>query len=175
MFKINYLFYIVFLILFANCKLDSSKENFSDRKNLIQGKVIGIFDGDTYNILTIDNQTIKVRMEGIDAPEREMPFHKASQKYLSQLIYKKDIKLDKTGEDQYGRTLGFTYLLDGTDINLQMLKEGMVWHYKKYNSNRLYSDAEKEARSFKKGLWTDKNPIAPWEFRNSQRNKRSDF
>lgn len=170
--KIYFLFFTLFLFLFTNCKSDKSKENFINQKDTLQGKVTAIFDGDTYQILTMDNQTIKIRMEGIDAPERDMPYHKASQKYLSQLIFKKEIKLLKTGEDQYGRTLGFTYLTDGTDINLLMLQEGMVWHYKKYNSNRLYSNAEKEARSANKGLWSDKNPIAPWEFRKSKRNSR---
>jgi len=167
--KIHFLFFTFLLFLFTNCKSDKSEKNFINRTDLLQGKVIGIFDGDTYNILMIDNQTIKVRMEGIDAPERDMPFHKASQKYLSQLIFKKEIKLYKTGEDQYGRTLGFTYLLDGTDVNLLMLQAGMVWHYKIYNSNRNYSDAEKVARSFNKGLWIDKKPVAPWEFRKNRR------
>lgn len=168
---------VLILLIFSfscllGCNFEKDKSHFSDTDNQINGKVVAIYDGDTYQLLTSNQQTIKVRMEGIDAPEREMPFHQVSQKYLSQLIFQKDVILIKTGEDQYGRSLGFTYLSDGTDINLMMLQSGMVWHYKRYNNEVIYAKAEQKAKEEKLGLWQDQHPTPPWSFRKSERKKQ---
>ncbi len=162
---------LVFHFIFLQSCEKVKKDNFNFKKeNFIQGKVIAIYDGDTYSLLTLDNKTLKVRMEGIDAPEREMPFYKASRKKLSDLIYKKRVYFDKTGEDIHGRSLGFTYLEDGTDVDIEMLKAGMVWHFKRYNDNPDYADAEDLARDQKVGLWQDAYPEAPWTYRRNNRN-----
>lgn len=166
----NNIGWLVLLSLIIQCRNHPQNIEVKNEKGYLYGKVVGIFDGDTYNLLTSDNQTVKVRMEGIDAPEREMPFHSVSRQYLSKLIFKKEIKLKRTGEDQFGRTLGFTYVNDSVDVNLEMLKAGMVWHYKRYNSDKKYAEAEKTARALKLGLWKDGNPVAPWNYRKEKRN-----
>jgi micrococcal nuclease len=74
-----------------------------------------------------------------------------------------------TGTDNYGRALGFTYLEDGRELGQEMIKAGLAWHYKKYNSDTALANFEKEARRLKKGLWLDKNPKAPWEVRRLRR------
>lgn len=126
------------------------------------GKVISIIDGDTYDLLTKDNKTIRIRMEGIDAPEKGMPFYKISKNYLGKLCFQKDIKLVVTSKDAYGRYLGYTYLKDGTELSQEMIKAGLAWHFKKYNSDSILSNLEIEARNLKLGLWIDKNPMPPW-------------
>lgn len=153
---------LTFLLLSCN---HSEKQTLPKDKNYSYGKVVKIFDGDTYELLTTDYQQIKIRMEGIDAPERDMAFHSVSRRYLSDLIFKKEIKFRKTGEDIHGRSLGFTYLEDGTDINLKMIEAGMAWHFKRYNHDKIYENAENKARVLKLGLWQDEQPTPPWEFR----------
>jgi endonuclease YncB( thermonuclease family) len=167
----NFIFIILNMILFLLSCENNKKGNFKfNNEKFIQGKVIGIYDGDTYSLLTIDNNTLKIRMEGIDAPEREMPYHTASRKKLSELIYKKTVYFDKTGEDVHGRSLGFTFLENGIDVDIEMLKAGMVWHFKRYNDNPDYANAEDAARKQKVGLWKEEDPIAPWTYRRNNRN-----
>lgn len=162
------LLFVLIFITILSCKKEPPKP--IENRGYILGKVVSIYDGDTYGLLTSNNQTIKVRMNGIDAPEIEMPFHEVSRQYLSKLIFKKNVYLDKTGEDIYGRTLGFTYLEDETDVNLEMLKAGMAWHFKRYNDFIEYADAEDDARENKIGLWEEDDPTPPWSFRRNNRN-----
>lgn len=160
------LIFLILIFLFS-CKKETQKP--IENRGYIYGKVVAVYDGDTYEILTQDNQNIKVRMEGIDAPEKEMPFHKVAKQYLSKLIFNKQVYLNKTGEDAYGRTLGYTYLEDETNINLEMLKAGMVWHFKRYNDFTTFAAAEEFARKNKIGLWQDENPTPPWRYRRINR------
>lgn len=167
--KLSYLSLFIIVFLLSNCEWRTENNQKENTEKYIYGKVIGISDGDTYHLLTKENKTLKIRMEGIDAPEREMPFYKVSKDYLSHLIYKKEVKVLQTGTDVYDRILGFTYLTDETDVNLEMLKAGLAWHFKRYNSDKVYADAEKNAQAMKMGLWTDSNPVAPWEYRRKNR------
>jgi endonuclease YncB( thermonuclease family) len=137
--------------------------------NEITGKIIKIMDGDTYELLLEDNSTIRVRMDGIDAPEKGMPFSKKAKNYLTTLCKDQTITVEKTNEDRYGRILGFTFLEDGRELSREMLKAGYAWHYKKYNSDPDLAALENEAREAKRGLWQDKNPMTPWENRKLHR------
>lgn len=138
-------------------------------QNILSYKVIAIIDGDTYDILD-EKKIIRIRMDGIDAPERGMPYNKVSKKYLSDLIFGKIIQV-KMGElDKYDRTIAQTYLLDGTDVSLEMIRAGLAWHFKKYSSNEEYAKVEVEARGNKLGLWQENNPIPPWDVRMLHRN-----
>ncbi len=105
---------------------------------------------------------MRVRMEGIDAPERGMPFYKVSKRYLSQLCYGKNVSLRITGRDIYDRFLGFTYSDNGTELSHEMIRAGLAWHLKKYNNDPVLSKLEINARNLKKGLWIDEHPMAPW-------------
>jgi len=128
-------------------------------------RVIGIKDGDTVVLLTKEKEEITVRLSEIDAPERKQAFGTVSRTYLSNLIFNKEVKLDKVGTDRYGRTLGFIYSRNGTNINLEMVKMGMAWQYDKYSKSAVLRRAQLEARSQKIGLWKDPFPVPPWEFR----------
>ena len=112
----------------------------------------------------------KIRLHGIDAPEKKQAFGNASRKFLAGLVANREVRVAWSKRDRYQRILG-TVFVDGKDANLEMLKAGMAWHYKKYDSNPAYAQAESEARAAKRGLWQDKNPIEPEEFRKTKRTK----
>ena len=130
----------------------------------IRGRVVRVADGDTLTILDAANAQHKIRLYGIDAPEKSQAFGQKSKQHLSSLVFGKDISVKVHNTDRYGRTVG-TVFIDGRDVNLEMLKAGLAWHYKYYDSTPAYAAAESAARAAKLGLWQDKNPINPYEFR----------
>ncbi len=108
-------------------------------------------------------------MEGIDAPEKGMPYYRKSKKYLSDLCFGQSITMKITGIDNHDRFLAYTYLEDGKELSREMIKAGFAWHFKKYNSNSTLANLEMEARASKKGLWADKDPMPPWTNRSLHR------
>jgi endonuclease YncB( thermonuclease family) len=128
-------------------------------------RVIGIKDGDTVVLLTNRKEELTVRLSEIDAPERRQAFGTVSRTYLSDLIFGKEVKLVKTGTDRYGRILGFIYTLNGTNVNLEMVRKGMAWQYEKYSNSPTLRRAQMDAKAQKLGLWRDPYPSPPWEFR----------
>jgi len=134
-------------------------------------RVTGIMDGDTFRGLTADSTEIKFRLYGIDAPEKKQAFANKSKQYLSNLIFGKQIcikfQLTKRGKPKrsWDRFVALVYTSDGKDVSAEMLKAGMAWHFKKYDSTPEYAKCEADARNAQLGLWIDKNPIAPWNFR----------
>ena len=136
----------------------------------IQGKVVGVADGDTITVLDATNTQHKIRLQGIDAPEKAQPFGQKSKQSLSQMVYNKQVTVEYQKKDKYVRTLG-KVILNGTDVCLEQIKLGMAWHYKQYKSDQpkedreTYAQAELEARTKNVGIWKDKNPTPPWEFR----------
>jgi endonuclease YncB( thermonuclease family) len=133
------------------------------------GKVVGVSDGDTITVL-VDKKPIKIRLEGIDAPEAKQSFGTRSKQALSEMVFGKEVLVRKTGQDRYGRSLGFVSR-DGIDINSVMIQDGWAWHYKKYNQDSKLADLERQARAAKRGLWAEPNPLAPWDFRDRQKPK----
>lgn len=160
---------VLTLLLIVGCQSRSARTESSGSDEFISGKVIKVIDGDTYDLLTNDNQTLRIRMEGIDAPERGMPYYKVSKNYLAELCAGKQVRFLSSGQDQYNRYLGFTYLEDGRELCYEMIKAGMAWHYKKYNSDEVLAQLEVQAREAKLGLWRDKRPMAPWTNRHLRR------
>ena len=134
----------------------------------ITGKVISVIDGDTIRILTPDKHNIKIRLACIDAPEKRMPFGKKSKYHLSDLIFGKQVTVITHGRGTHGRIIGTIYL-NGIDINLEQVKSGMAWVYKKYCHEQKYYDVEEQARKNKLGLWQAPNPIPPWEWRHKKK------
>lgn len=141
---------------------------------LLVGTVVGVVDGDTITVL--DDQRIqhKIRLAGIDAPEKAQAFGQQSKEALSALVFGHRVKIEKGKRDRYGRTVG-KVIIDGSDANLSMVVAGMAWHYKKYQGEQsqsdrhLYADAEREAREASRGLWQDAAPTAPWDWRHNKR------
>jgi endonuclease YncB( thermonuclease family) len=130
-----------------------------------EGKVVSIADGDTLTVLvTPSNQQVKVRLSGIDTPERKQAFGTQAKQALSAKVFGKLVRVQDNGQDRYGRTLGDIYLGERW-VNLEMVAEGYAWHYKAYSKDKRLADAEVGARKAKRGLWTDRDPVPPWEFR----------
>lgn len=140
----------------------------------LEGRVVGVADGDTITILDNNNTQYKIRLAGIDAPEKKQPFGNVSKKSLSDLVYGKQVTIDWNKQDRYGRTVG-KVLVDGVDANLEQVKHGQAWFYKKYQNEQPLQDrldylhAQEAAVNSRTGLWVDKEPIAPWDFRKSRR------
>lgn len=131
-----------------------------------QIKVISITDGDTFKGLTKEEKIeIKYRIYGIDAPEKKQDFGAKSKDYLAELIAGKTVGIKTDSQDGYGRYIVWVYTPDGKDVSAEMLKAGMAWHYKEYDSSELYETLEIKAKKKKTGLWVDKAPVAPWDFR----------
>jgi endonuclease YncB( thermonuclease family) len=140
----------------------------------IQGKVVAVADGDTITVLDAKNTQHKIRLQGIDAPENAQAYGKRSKQSLHQLIHGIQVDVEFQKKDKYGRTVG-KVLHNGTDVCLAQIKLGMAWHYKQYESEQpkedreIYSHAELSARSQAIGLWKDKHPAPPWEFRKQKK------
>ena len=135
-------------------------------------KVVGVHDGDTITGVNQANEQVKVRLDAIDAPELKQPFGQAAKKALGDKVFGKTVTVTTKKKDRYGRTVGHI-LLGKRDINLEMLEDGMAWHYREYSKNQRLQQAEDEARAKKKGLWKDPNPMAPWDWRKSEKDRKA--
>lgn len=127
--------------------------------------VVGITDGDTFTVINRDKLQLKVRIIGIDAPEKNQPFGNKAKQALSDLIYRKTIEIDVQYQEKWGRYAAKVYTPDGQDVALLMLQAGMAWHNANYDKTTAYKKAQETARGAKIGLWSDAHPEAPWEFR----------
>ena len=130
----------------------------------LSGKVVSIHDGDTITVLSGKEQT-KVRLYGIDAPEKKQDYGQRSKQFLASLIAGQVVEVEPKGKDRYKRTLGIIHH-KGQDINAQMVLNGYAWAYVKYS--RIYVDQESLARENKRGLWQSSNPTPPWEWRHKK-------
>jgi len=129
-----------------------------------RGKVVGVTDGDTITVLN-NTTPIKVRLNGIDAPEAGQPFGERSKQFASALCFGDEVTVKALGTDKYGRTLGDIVLGDGRILNQELIRAGMAWHYKEYSKDETLAKLEMEAREKKVGLWSDPHAVAPWEWR----------
>lgn len=136
-------------------------------KRSYTGRVVGVVDGDTYDIL-INGLQCRIRMQGIDAPERGMPYGTASKNYLSRLIFNKTVRVYINKKDGK-RWVAETYLPSGNEAGAELVAAGMAWHFKKYSNSSNLSLLEQKARKQKIGLWADANPQAPWDYRQQRR------
>ena len=164
---------IVFYSIITSLLIVNSCPNQTVKQDFITGKVVKVLDGDTYDLLLNDHTTLRVRMDGIDAPEKGMPFSKKATQYLGELCKNQTVRIRTGNVDRYGRTISFSYLEDGRELSREMLKAGYAWHYKAYNSDPELAALETEARQAKRGLWIDKHPMAPWDNRKLHRQGQS--
>ena len=136
----------------------------------ITGNVVGVADGDTITVLDADKVQHKIRLTGIDAPEKKQPFGNRSKQSLSNMVFNKTVTVETDKRDRYGRELG-KVLTGDKDVNLEQVRTGMAWHYKAYErtqsatDRQAYTDVEKEAKAAKRGLWADSEPMPPWVWR----------
>jgi len=144
----------------------------------LAGRVVGVSDGDTVTVLTAENRQFKIRLSGIDAPEKKQPFGARAKETLSRQLYGQAVVVEWTKTDRYGRIVGKIEVA-GVDANLEQIREGSAWVYTQYlrelpiEDQRLYLEAERQAKSAHRGLWRDSDPEPPWQWRHERRPPKS--
>jgi micrococcal nuclease len=135
------------------------------------GKVVGVTDGDTVTVLHA-NKPERIRLHGIDCPEKGQAFGTRAKQAASEMVFGKDVAVRVHGKDKYGRTIGAIILSDGTNVSKALVRGGWCWWYRKYAAGDIdLARAEAEARKAKRGLWQDAAPVPPWDFRKVKRTK----
>ena len=149
----------------------------------ITGKVVAVTDGDTIKVLDDDRVQHKIRLTGIDAPEKAQPFGNASRKHLASMVAGREVRVETLKKDRYGRVLGKVWVQPGDcpdcgktlNANHAQILAGMAWWYQDYARDQSaedrgrYESAVSEARKRKLGLWSEPDPIPPWAWRRGQR------
>lgn len=138
--------------------------------------VVGVTDGDTVTVVDDSQRLWKVRLAGIDAPEKRQAFGQQSTEALTKRLFGQQVIIEAGKADRYGRTVG-KVMLSGRDVNLELVSAGLAWHYKKYQREQSiedrasYESAEREARLHGLGLWQQADPVAPWDYRNQMKRR----
>ena len=146
------------------------------RAEMISGLVVQVANGDTITVLDAQMRQHKIRLAGIDAPEKAQAFGRRSQESLAELVANRSVIVETHKRDRYERFVG-KVLVEGRDINVEQIRRGLAWFYRQYErelsarDQQSYARAEEEARSFRAGLWADKQPIPPWDFRRDHSGK----
>lgn len=146
----------------------------ASRAETLYGRVVKIADGDTLTILDDQSVQHKVRLSGIDAPEKAQAFGNVSRQHLAKLTFGKQVTVETSKKDRYKRNVG-KVLVDEKDANLAQIEAGLAWHYREYareqppRDRESYAAAEESARAAQRGLWRDSQPTPPWAYRKSRR------
>jgi len=165
---------IILLILAALCLSAPAQ------RRTITGKVVTVEDGDTLTVLDAEKRQHEIRLDGIDAPESAQAFGDKARQSLSDLVRGKTVTVTGSRVARNGWIVG-KVALDGKDINLEQIRRGSAWFYRKYANELSYADAkiyelaETEARDKGRGLWASPGPIPPWELRAAQRGPSADW
>ena len=131
----------------------------------ITGKVVGVTDGDTITVLIAANESVKVRLHGIDAPESKQAFGSRAKQELSGLVFGKVVRVEVQADDRYERTVGRVFV-GKLDVNIEKVRRGFAWWYRAYAKKAIdLAAAETEAKNAGRGLWAGKAPVPPWEIR----------
>ncbi len=130
------------------------------------GKVIAVKDGDTIDVL-LNGKAQRIRLGHIDCPEKNQPYGAKAKSYTSANSFGKTVTVLHTRQyDRNKRLIAEILFTNGDTLNRELVKAGLAWHYKKYSADSTYSLLENRARVTRKGLWIEKEPVAPWLWRN---------
>jgi endonuclease YncB( thermonuclease family) len=135
-------------------------------QSVLTGKVIAIKDGDTVVVIDSLNTQTTLRLAEVDCPEKNQPFGTKAKQFTSDQVYLKIVKYTITDTDRYGRSIAMIYYDDDKYLSAEIIRSGMGWHYKKYSKSIELAELEIIAKNEKRGLWIDKNPISPSDWRN---------
>jgi endonuclease YncB( thermonuclease family) len=134
----------------------------------LTGKVVAIADGDTLTVIDDAKTQHKIRLAGIDAPEKGQAFGNKAREALGDKVFQQTVRVEVIDIDRYKREVGRIYLGDRF-INMEMVRDGFAWRYVQYDKPGEFTAAEADAREHRRGLWTDPNPTPPWEWRKAKR------
>ena len=143
---------------------------------MLTGRIIGVSDGDTITLLDAAHISHKIRVAGIDAPEKKQPFGEKAKTSLSTLAYNRTADADCRKTDRYRRKVCVVFV-GGKDVGLEQIKAGMAWWYQQYAKEQThqeridYEHAESQAKRHRYGLWSGPNPTPPWEWRHPGRQR----
>ena len=169
-----------YLLMFA---LAAASHAHAAERHVLDVKVTQVIDGDTIEAIDSNRLKHRIRLVGIDAPEKDQAFGDRSRQNLAKLLAGQDVRIEWTVRDRYGRFVAIIWLptpaacerpmcIDGrTDVNLTQVVDGFAWHFKEYEQEQgrserlIYSSAEQSARVSRTGLWKDADPTPPWNFR----------
>jgi micrococcal nuclease len=172
-------FFLFFLMLIFAGMILSGSAAMAGPQRTIDGHVTRVSDGDTVNIVTADGTKLRIRLCGADAPEVShpgkpgQPYGEEAGRALANKVQGQNITLQVMDIDRYKRVVAIL-VLDGRDINLEMVREGWAWAYRQYLDrphSSGYIQAEELARKERRGLWRQSNPQPPWEFRRGLRER----
>ena len=136
--------------------------------------LVSVTDGDTFEIRDAAGHTWRVRVAGIDAPERSQPYGREARAHLAELLSEGPLRLEVRKLDRYGRLVADAFA-GASDAGRAMLKAGAAWHYRRYAheqpppQRRAYEAAERDARAALRGLWRQPSPEPPWAYRARRR------
>jgi endonuclease YncB( thermonuclease family) len=139
-------------------------------KGRFDGEVVKVLDGDTIDVL-YGGEAVRVRLAGIDCPEKKQPFGKKAKERAVNLAAGREVAVDVETEDRYGRAVGVVTLPDGGTLNEILVREGFAWWYRQYSKDARLGALEAEAKEARRGLWSDPEPSPPWEWRRQRRQK----
>ena len=132
--------------------------------NDFTGRIVSVLDGDTIEVLH-NTHPERIRLSGIDCPEKRQAYGKKAKQFTSALAYGKEVTVQVLRKDRHGRTVGDVVLTDGTNVSRELIKAGLAWWYRQYSKDASLGVLEEDARQAKRGLWADPNPVPPWEVR----------
>jgi len=150
---------ILFLLLTGSCAT-----------NYLTGVPVSVADGDTFTLL-VGNVPHKIRLHGIDCPERGQPFSRVATQFTKTMLVSGKVRVREMGTDRYGRVVGMVYV-DNVNLNERLLEAGLAWHYTDYDQNPHWAALEQAAREARRGLWQEPDAIAPWRWRKGDRPAR---
>jgi micrococcal nuclease len=143
------------------------------RGTSLTGRVVSIADGDTLTVLVDEHTQYRIRLWGVDAPEKKQAFGTRAKQYAGDLAFGKTVTVIEHGTDRYGRTIGEVILPDGRNFSQALTAAGLCWWYRRYAPHDYeLQRLEREAREQKRGLWADNDPTPPWDWRATQRTTR---
>jgi endonuclease YncB( thermonuclease family) len=150
----------IFLLLISLILVSTARSD-----DLMKARVVAVADGDSITVLTPINEQLWIRLYGIDCPEIDQAFGMEAKQFTTDQCFGMTIQYRIVGIDRFDRTIATVYLDDGRELNLELLKAGLAWHLKRHADRKDYAEAEEAARSVGIGLWADKDPTPPWEWR----------
>jgi endonuclease YncB( thermonuclease family) len=137
------------------------------RRSLV-GQVVKIADGDTLTVLDSARNQHKIRLAGIDAPEKAQAFGTQARNALAAAVFRQTVRVDVTDTDRYGREVGRVFCA-GHFVNADLVRAGFAWRYVQWDKTGEFAPLEADARRHRRGLWADSHPVPPWEFRKAKR------
>jgi endonuclease YncB( thermonuclease family) len=147
---------LAYLIVLA-CVTSATAQPFTAR-------VVHVGDGDSITVLSGTTES-RLRLAEVDCPELNQPWGDSAKDFTISLVSGQIVTVTAEGHDRYGRTIAHVQTEDGADLNTELVRAGLAWHYKRYSTSTTLARLEYEARRDRRGLWKDPDPTPPWEWR----------